>query len=62
MVLGGGYHAGADPAAGLSGGEKLLEGAENRLDREGSESVTNCHRLKLPWLDAAADPRRFAVN
>ncbi len=29
---------------------------KNRLRKEGSESVTNCHRLKLPAAESAEAP------
>lgn len=31
---------------------------KNRLDKEGSQSVTNCHRLKLP----AADGKNYLTD
>ena len=45
------YCTGSDTTDGLSSCKKLLESPKNRLNKEGSEVVTKCNRLKLSAED-----------
>jgi DNA-damage-inducible protein D len=58
VVLGCRYHSGADPAGDYQTARKYWNKLKERLGKEGSESVTNCHRLKLP----AADGKNYLTD
>ena len=64
VVLGRGHHSGPHPTAGLQAARKYWNKLRTRLNAEGSESVTNCHRLKFTAARRQAVPhgRRHRRN
>ena len=64
VIFGRGYHPSADPQPDYQTSRNYWNKLKERLGKEGNQSVTSCHRLKLPAADESnsIDRSQFLIN